>query len=84
MASDPRRPAPPAAAGARPRDPGDRMKVKRAGAPAGFALAGLLAASAAPAQLVSRDEARARRGCIDEAGRRGWLVEEVREEGVER
>jgi hypothetical protein len=40
-------------------------------------LAALLAASPAPAQLVTSDEAQARRGCIDEAGRRGWRVEEV-------
>lgn len=40
-------------------------------------VAAWLAASPAPAQLVSSEEAQARRGCIDEAGRRGWLVEEV-------
>lgn len=43
----------------------------------GAALGVLAAAAAAAAQLVSSDEAQARRGCIDEAGRRGWQVEEV-------
>lgn len=39
---------------------------------------GLLAiAASATAQLVSSDEARARRGCIDAAGARGYQVEEV-------
>jgi hypothetical protein len=49
-------------------------RTKRA---AGLGLAALLAASPARAQLVSSDEAQARRQCIDEAGRRGWQVEEV-------
>lgn len=46
-------------------------------AAAGAALGTLVATVTATAQLVSSDEARARRGCIDEAGRRGWQVEEV-------
>ncbi len=46
-------------------------------AASGGALAVLVTAASAAAQLVSSDEARARRGCIDEAGRRGWQVEEV-------
>jgi hypothetical protein len=46
---------------------------------AGLGLAALLAASPASAQLVSSEEAQARRQCIDEAGRRGWNVEEVGE-----
>lgn len=44
---------------------------------AGLGLAALLAASPASAQLVSSEEAQARRQCIDEAGRRGFQVEEV-------
>ena len=52
------------------------MNGMRRAAP-GAALGVLAAAAAAAAQLVSSDEARARRGCIDEASRRGWQVEEV-------
>jgi hypothetical protein len=52
------------------------MDSRRNGA-AGLGLAALLVASPAPAQLVSSEEAQARRQCIGEAGRRGWQVEEV-------
>ena len=53
------------------------MLPKSAAAALGGAAIVLFTAGLADAQLVSSDEARARRGCIDEAGARGWLVQEV-------
>jgi len=46
-------------------------------ATATLVIVALVAAVTVAAQLVSTDESRARRGCIDEAGMRGWTVEEV-------